>query len=201
MGCMYVGHPLTLKGERMTARTNLFSDRLLRLILGLPLVLALFLGTTIAVSAAGESSVLKRFPCDSFSGMISRTGVELDKSISSDGQGSFKLTTSKPTTFRLFEVHNLHVDNARLLYEARLRTKDIDGKVYLEMWVHVDGKGEFFSRGVQEPITGTTEWSTQEIPFFLQPGQTADYAKLNIVVEGKGTAWIDSIKLVKAPLN
>lgn len=151
--------------------------------------------------AAETSGELKHFSCDSLDGVIGKTGVRLDKDTSSDGKGSLELTAPGATTFRLFEVHGLKVDNARLLYQARVQTKDVDGKAYLEMWVHIDGKGEFFSRGLQAPLTGTTGWSSQEVPFFLQDKQTADYVKLNLVIEGKGTAWIDDIKLLKAPLQ
>ncbi len=165
------------------------------------LTFTLVFSTAAACLAADSVEQLKHFPLDSLEGVITKSDVQLDKDISSDGKGSLKLTASSPTTFRLLEVHDLHVDNARLLYQARLRTKDIEGKAYLEMWVHVSGKGEFFSRGLQAPLSGTTEWSTQEIPFFLKDKQTADYVKLNLVIDGKGTAWIDDIHLVKAPLK
>lgn len=29
------------------------------------------------------------------------------------------------------------------------------------------GRGEFFSRGFAQPLQGTSEWASYEIPFFL----------------------------------
>ena len=144
---------------------------------------------------------LKRFSMDSMEGIITRSNVGIDKDISSDGNGSLKMTTTKPTVIRLFETGDIDVENARLIYQARLRTENVEGKVYLEMWCHFPGKGEFFSRGLQTPLTGTTEWTTEETPFFLKKGENPDNVKLNLVINGKGTAWIDDIRLSRGPLG
>ena len=143
---------------------------------------------------------LKKFPIDSVEGIITRSGVGIDRDISSDGNGSLRMTSTKPTTIRLFETGDIDVENARLIYQARVRTENVEGQVYLEMWCHFPGKGEFFSRGLQTPLTGTTEWTTEETPFFLKKGENPDNVKLNLVITGKGTAWIDDIRLLKAPL-
>ncbi len=77
----------------------------------------------------------------------------------------------------------------------------MEGQVFLEMWCHFAGKGEFFSRGLQAPLTGTTDWTTEETPFFLKKGENPDNVKLNVVINGKGTAWVDDVKLLRAPLK
>ena len=66
---------------------------------------------------------------------------------------------------------------------------------------HFGDKGEFFSRGLQSPLSGTTDWSTGETPFFLKKGENPDNVKLNLVIDGKGTVWIDDIHLFKGPLK
>jgi len=134
-------------------------------------------------------------------GIITRSGVRIDKDISSDGNGSLRITSIKPTVIRLFETGNIDAENARLIYQARLRTAHVEGQIYLEMWCHFSGKGEYFSRGLQTPLTGTTEWTTEETPFFLKKGENPDNVKLNLVINGKGTAWIDDVRLLKAPLG
>jgi hypothetical protein len=134
-------------------------------------------------------------------GIITRSGVRIDRDNSSDGNGSLRITSVKPTVIRLFEIGDVDIENARLVYQARLRTAHVEGQVYLEMWCHFPGKGEFFSRGLQAPLTGTTEWTTKETPFFLKKGENPDNVKLNLVVNGKGTAWIDDIRLLKGPLG
>ena len=144
---------------------------------------------------------LKMYPVDSLEGIITQSGVQFDKDISSDRKGSLRITATEPAIVRLFEVGDIDVENARLIYQAKVRTENVEGKVYLEMWCHFPGKGEFFSRGLQTPLTGTTEWTTEETPFFLQKGENPDNVKLNLVIDGKGTAWIDDIRLLKAPLQ
>lgn len=144
---------------------------------------------------------LKKFPVDSMEGIITQSGVEIDKTVSSDGNGSLRIISNEPTVVRLFEAGDIDIENARLIYQAKVRTENVDGKVYLEMWCNFPGKGEFFSRGLQTPLTGTTNWTTEETPFFLKKGENPDNIKLNLVIDGKGTAWIDDIRLMKGPLK
>jgi hypothetical protein len=144
---------------------------------------------------------LKRFPIDNLEGVITQSGVRIDKEVSSDGNGSLRITATEPTVVRLFELGDIDVEDARLIYQAKVRTEGVEGQVYLEMWCHFPGKGEFFSRGLQTPLTGTTNWTTEETPFFLKKGENPDNVKLNLVINGKGTAWIDDIRLLKAPLQ
>ncbi|MFQ6008422.1 MAG: hypothetical protein ACE5K8_05645 [Candidatus Zixiibacteriota bacterium] len=148
-----------------------------------------------------EITELQHFPLDSMDGVITRSGVQIDNEVSSDGNGSLKIIAERPTVVRLFEVGDLDIENARLIYQARIRTEGIDGQVYLEMWCHFSGKGEFFSRGLQNPLTGTMEWTTEETSFFLKKGENPDNVKLNLVINGKGTAWIDDIRLLKGLLS
>lgn len=144
---------------------------------------------------------LKRYPVESLEGLMTRTDVVIDKEITSDGNGSLRITANQPTTIRLYETGDIDAENARLTYQAKVRTKDIQGKVYLEMWCQFTGKGEFFSRDLSSPLSGTTDWSTEETPFFLKKGENPDNVKINLVIEGSGTVWIDDIHLFKGPLQ
>ena len=144
---------------------------------------------------------LKQYPLDNLDGIITLSNVQFDKKITSDGNGSVRIIITEPTTIRLFEVGDIDIENARLTYQAKIKTEDMDGKVYLEMFCCFTGKGEFFSKDIQTPIIGTTNWVTEETPFFLQKGENPDNIKLNLVIEGKGTVWIDDIKLFKGPLR
>lgn len=144
---------------------------------------------------------LAHYPLDSIDGIMSRSDSILDKITSSDGNGSLRISADKPATVRLYELGDIDVENARLIYQARIRTEEVTGQVYLEMWCHFPGKGQFFSRGLESPLSGSTEWTTEEIPFFLKKGQNPDDIKLNIVINGTGTVWIDDIRLLKGPLH
>ena len=151
--------------------------------------------------APQEVVELKRFPIDSLEGIMTQSGVQFDKEVSSDGNGSLKIIATEPTVVRLFELGDIGIENARLIYQAKVRTEGVEGQVFLEMWCHFPGRGEFFSRGLQTPLTGTTNWTTEETPFFLKKGENPDNVKLNLVINGKGTAWIDDIRVLKGPLQ
>ena len=71
---------------------------------------------------------------------------------------------------------------------------------YLEM-LAVSPEGEFFSRGLDSALTGTTDWTAESISFDLREGQNPTNVKMNLVVDGTGTVWIDDAKLLKAPLK
>lgn len=162
---------------------------------------ALGLVTAAQVPQAASVTELRRFALDDLEGVLTRSGVELDTATSSDGKASLRVTATEPRTVRLFEVTGLEIDNARLIYEARVRTEGVQGQVFLEMWCHFPGQGEFFSRGLDTPMSGTTEWSSLETPFFLRAGEKPDLVKLNLVVEGTGTVWIDDVRLTRRPLQ
>lgn len=167
--------------------------------------LGLFIAITIFVPGCSQPPApvteLKRFPINDLEGIIARSAVEFDRQISSDGGGSLRIGVTKPTVVRLFEVGNLDIENARLTYQAKVRTEGVKGQVYLEMWCHFPEKGEFFSRSLQTPLSGTMDWTTEETPFFLQKGENPDNIKLNLVINGSGTAWIDDIRLLKGSLR
>jgi predicted Ser/Thr protein kinase len=144
---------------------------------------------------------VRKYALDNLQAVITKSGVELDQSAAGEGRTCLKVTADAPTVVRLFETGPLDAENARLTYQARVRTENVEGQVYLEMWCHFPDQGEFFSRGLDKPLTGTTAWTTVETPFVLKQGQKPDNVKLNLVITGKGTAWIDDIRLLEGPLD
>ncbi|MGB7062913.1 MAG: hypothetical protein WBF13_11250 [Candidatus Zixiibacteriota bacterium] len=164
-------------------------------------VCMVFLTLGCGQKASQQITELQHFPVDNMEGLVIQSGVEIDRQNSADGNGSLRITATESTVVRLFEVSGVDIENARLIYRARVRTEDVEGKVFLEMWCHFTGVGEFFSRGLQSPLTGTTGWTTEEIFFMLRKGENPDTVKLNLVIDGKGTAWIDDIHLLRGPLG
>lgn len=148
-----------------------------------------------------KESIIRQFPLDDMSGVIYKSNAQIDKSVSSDGKGSLRIEATQPITVPIFEINDLKIDNAKIFYRAKVRTKDVIGQVYLEMLCHFPNKGEYFSRGQASLISGTTDWTNQETPFILQKGEIPDIVKLNLVINGSGTAWIDNIILSSGPLN
>ncbi|MHC4424926.1 MAG: DUF4190 domain-containing protein [Planctomycetota bacterium] len=175
----------------------------LTIILTVPILLPVFLYRSAAISPPEAIGLiqLRQFALDDKDGLITQSGVGIDRQISSDGNGSLRIDATGPTNVRLFEIGDLDIENASLIYQAKLRVENVEGEVYLEMWCHFSGKGDFFSKGVASPLTGTTDWTTEETPFLLAEGENPDNVKLNLVVNGKGTVWIDDIRLLKGPLK
>ncbi len=148
----------------------------------------------------GPPETIRAFPVKSMDGVRTRSGVVFDAGQSFDGNGSLRIDGPGSGSVRLFEVGDVHAEKARLIYSAKIRTENLKGRAYLEMWCRFPGQGEFFSRALDAPVSGTTEWVSQQTPFLLQAGQNPDNVRLNLVVEGEGTVWIDDIRLERVPL-
>jgi hypothetical protein len=144
-----------------------------------------------AVAAnAAEVKTLKKF-------------ITSDPVISKDLKVENNAWLAEPTkaeTIRLFEVADPGVDQCMLVYRAKLKTEKLEGPAYLEMWCRFPGKGEYFSRGLQNTVTGSNDWASYQTPFFLKKGEKPDLVKLNVVVKGAGKIWIKDVELLKAPL-
>ncbi|MBI5683703.1 MAG: hypothetical protein HZC54_01350 [Verrucomicrobia bacterium] len=117
---------------------------------------------------------------------------------------------AKVQTFRLFEVPDPGVEECIVLYRAKVKTEDLAGRAYLEMWCRFPGRGEFFSKGLNQAVTGTNDWTSIEIPFFLKKGERPDLIRLNLVVTStgrlwkktvSGRVWINGVELARAPLG
>ncbi len=140
---------------------------------------------------------LKRLPLDDASSIGLK--IQTDTSVKAEGKGSIKITTSWPTTICLGEVNGLDIEDAKLIYAAKVKS-DIDGTVFLEMWAHVAG-GQYFSKGMNDVVQGKSDWKTIRTPFLFQKGQRPTKVTLNVVINGIGTVWIDDIVLSKEPLK
>jgi hypothetical protein len=116
--------------------------------------------------------------------------------------GSWRFAPSATGALRLFEVNQPGVDACMLTFRAQLRTENLGGKAYLQMWCVFEGLGEFFSRGLERKVTGTSGWATFETPFWLKPGQSPSKIKLEIQVDGAGGAiWVRDVALLRMPLQ
>lgn len=142
------------------------------------------------VADAAETKTLKKF--STADGVIS-------KDLKVEETGWFA-EPSRDQTLRLFELPDPGVDQCMLIYRAKLKTENLEGQAYLEMWCRFPGKGEFFSRGLQNPVSGSNNWASYETPFFLQKGEKPDLLKLNLAVKGSGKIWIKDVEVLKAPL-
>ena len=153
----------------------------------------------IIFTASSSAAVdLKKLSLDSAS--ATGTRVETDGKVKAEGKGSIRITTPWPTTICLAEVTDVNVENARLVYKAKVKT-ELEGNAILEMWVQVVGGKYYFSRGMNDVVTQRTDWKTIQTPFIFQKGQKPTKITLNIVINGKGIVWVDDIVLSKEPLK
>ena len=109
--------------------------------------------------------------------------------------GAWSAALKSPETLHLFEVADPGAEKCKVFYRAKLRTQDFKGQVYLEMWCRLPGKGEFFSRGLDNTVTGTSGWVSCETPFILEAGQQPDLIRLNVVAKGEGVVMVKDVEL------
>ncbi len=155
------------------------------------------LAVVAVVGGSAYAQDLKRLNLDDAS--VIGTTIQTDTQVKAEGKGSIKITTQWPTTICLGEVTGLNIEDAKLVYKAKVKS-DLDGTAFLEMWAHVGG-GQYFSRGMNDTVKQKTDWKTIQTPFLFQKGQKPDKVTLNLVINGKGTVWIDDIILSKEPLK
>jgi len=159
----------------------------------------LILSTVALVLIAGSAYAedLKKLNLDDSSAL--GTTIQADSQVKAEGKGSIKITTQWPTTICLGEVTSLNIENAKLLYKAKVKS-DLNGTAFLELWVHIGG-GQYFSKGMNDVVSQKTDWKMIQTPFLFQKGQRPDKVTLNLVINGKGTVWIDDVGLSREPLQ
>jgi len=101
----------------------------------------------------------------------------------------------------LFEIALDGVEQCMITYRFRIHTENLGKPVYPEMWCRIPDKGEFFSRGLHCKVRGTNDWTSVEIPFYLDPDQRADHLRLNLVFEGPGTVRLRDIEVLSTPVK
>ncbi|MCK5392503.1 MAG: hypothetical protein KAJ31_08745 [Deltaproteobacteria bacterium] len=157
-------------------------------------------------SLAQEEGKLS-FPISNLKEIITQSGVAIDTEVSSDGNGSLIIRVKEPIVVELFELNDKEFGNKRLSYRAQMRAEDLQaagdmrGISYLELIAKFPDGEELISRGPRVPISGTTEWRPAETILYLDRGTTPERLKLNLIVEGEGTVWLDSVVLEAIPLR
>jgi hypothetical protein len=160
----------------------------------------MFLVSLVVLLLIGDPALaqdLKRISLDDTSALGLQ--IQSDSAMKAEGKASIKISTKWPTTVCLAEVTGPDIQNAKLVYKAKVKS-DLQGTAFLEMWAHVGG-GQYFSRGMNDPVQGKSDWKTIQTPFIFQMGQKPTRVTLNIVINAIGTVWVDDIVLSKEPLK
>jgi hypothetical protein len=150
-----------------------------------------WLSLVLAGNAVAGARELERLALDDAAAI--GLAIHTDAATKAEGKASVRIETAWPTTVCLGEVTGLDVENAQLLYRARVRTR-LEGEAYLEMWVHLGG-GQYFSRGLNDTVAGQTDWKTIQTLFNFEKGQKPEKVTLNLVINGRGTVWVDDVVL------
>lgn len=152
-----------------------------------------------ALSATALAADIAAFPLNTEEAPTLQ--ITIDRETKAEGEAALKISTPWPTTVPLAQVDAPGVEKTRLTYSAKVKSElGEDAQAYLEMWC-VFKDGQYFSRGLDNPVTGTADWTELSTPFFLKEGQTPEKVKLNIVIVGEGTVWVDDIHLTAGPLD
>lgn len=147
------------------------------------------------------------YPLDSLTEIITQSGVQIDRKMSSDNKGSIYINASKPRTIELIELNKDNLKNKRLTFIAQMKSEglqasgDMRGISYIELAAKFPNGEELVSRGPRIPIKGTTDWRVVDTVLYIDKNDSPESVKLNLVVEGVGNVWIDSVKLEAIPLR
>jgi hypothetical protein len=126
-------------------------------------------------------------------------GIQINRDLKSQ---ALRFDTKWPVTISLktIDARDKHIEQTKLSFSAQVRSQNLDGAAYLEMWMHFPGITKYVvSRGFERPLKGTAPWSKLETNFTLSKGQVPDQVVLNLVINGKGTVWLKDIHLDRDP--
>ena len=105
----------------------------------------------------------------------------------------------------LFALENPGITKANYALIGKVRTKDVEGEGYLEMWNHFPDGGAYFSRtlasyGPMKCLKGTQGWRYFVLPFHIvdDNGLRPTELTFDVFLPGKGTVEIGPLTLVQS---
>jgi hypothetical protein len=126
-----------------------------------------------------------------------------DRDVSQDGGGSLRVVTGEDGgRLRLYRIDDVGPVDGALLYTGFLKSQDLQGMAYFELWCHPADGNPAFVRGVARRVEKSSDWKPQELSF-SQPETCTDpvSVELNVVIQGAGTVWIDNLRLWDVPVE
>jgi hypothetical protein len=154
-----------------------------------PLAALLVMQATGVVSAEEPVMVIDWATTSPASGEVTEGNVR----ISANGSGG---------QFPLIAVEVPDLGREGFVVRGRVRYNDVIGAGYLEMWsVFADGS-RYFSRtlateGPMAALTGTSDWRSFELPFFLEGSAPPNRLEINVALPGSATVEIGPIQIVR----
>lgn len=107
----------------------------------------------------------------------------------------WRVSADSAQSVRLFELHPKGLNASRLAFVAEAKAIEVYGTAHLEMWVNFPGKGEFFSKALDTPLTGNLEWSHYSAPFVLPGDLQPDRIRLQLTFADRGTVLLRDVRV------
>ncbi len=127
-------------------------------------------------------------------------GLAIDHEIVEKLPASLGIDARAPRTVRLIDMAPpARVEGRLLIWTARARPLLREGRAWLESWVTLPG-GEGYSARSPAPVSRTRDWVDLTAQIRVEKGVKPDRLRLNLVLDGAGKFWIESLKLESAPL-
>jgi hypothetical protein len=141
---------------------------------------------------------LETYPLDVSRTTVQAGPVTMDPVVSWDGHGSLRVRTDSAAVVPIVDVPALDLDDTTILCDAKIRARELEGLAYLEIRCSLGERGDFYSRGLRSPLTGSQGWKSQQVRFHLRRGEVPSALRLSLVLTGPGTVWIDDVRLLRA---
>ena len=118
--------------------------------------------------------------------------------------GAARITTTSGGTFPLAAVDVADLGTTGYEIRGQVRYDDVAGTSYLEMWSVFPDGGRFFTRtlatdGPMAALSGTSDWRSFELPFFLNGSSPPKRLEINVVLAAAGTVDVGKLELVPLP--
>jgi hypothetical protein len=137
------------------------------------------------------------FSCNDISQV--KTLVSTDKSITADGNGSIKVEAALNAMVTVADQKNLSVPKDNTLWcTIKVKCAGVKQRAYLELWCEVAEGRRAFSKGLDQPLQGDSDWREIRLPMMVNGDFTVSRALVNVVIEGPGTVWVDQVTFEKA---
>lgn len=114
---------------------------------------------------------------------------------------AFVIESKENTKVTLFELNDPGVDQCMLTYRANAKAEDIQGRAFLEMQLKLPKMAEHNAQGLDDAVSGSTDWKPMEAPVYLYSGQKPEKLTLNVVMEGPGKIRMKNVEVLSTPVE
>lgn len=142
------------------------------------------------------------FNCDTPDRLISGDFAAVDGEGAAEGKGCLIMVADQPKTVALFEVKNPGDGGAKFIVQFKMKVQGFLGDAYGQMNVSFDsgGKQEINNRECCA-LGADSDWIPMTLAWEVKDkSKKVSAISLYAVLNGSGTAWVDDVKVIRAPL-